>query len=262
MGAAATVIEACAWGAAVVVLHGGLCVDRCALSSVALLLEGDAWHTPATRGVPPAPRAFHAAASLGRTVFVFGGHAFLNGRVVKHDSLHALDVDTLTWRPAAVTRTSPRPPARDFTALAPLPNARLLLVGGLDAHEKRLGDCWLFDAASDAWTQLPPPTPGPRYGHSLTAAWSRAFLCGGETAAGPSADLWMFRPGGEGEGDAAGAWTKLDLPGPAPPPPQGSRRHVPRQLARLLWGPHLGRRLAAGADSDPAGRHSGRGAVV
>lgn len=226
MGAAAAVVDACAWGSSVVVVHGGLSAQRYATTSVALLLDGDAWHAPETRGAAPAPRAFHAAAPLGVSrVAVFGGHAFLNGKVVKHDTLYILDVDTLTWH-AAATRRGPRPPARDFCALAPLSATKLVLFGGLDATEKRLGDVWVYDADTDAWAEVAAgPRPSPRYGHTLTPAWGpgRVFLFGGETATGPSSELWMVRAAADdGDGDGGGlVWVKLDLPGPAPAPRKG-----------------------------------------
>jgi hypothetical protein len=310
---------ASAWGDDLVIVHGGLGPDRWALGDVACLQVGSGeWVRPAVTGaqaaaagpsttvaadgtlLPPPPatpaaRAFHASASIGAVLFIFGGHAWTpgsgggggspdgkggNGRVVKHGDLWALCCNEWVWTrlhagSGSAAATAPVP--RDFSALAPLPDGRLLLVGGLDAADRRLDDAWVFDPSTAAasggvagWTPLLPPAPsGPgrglasasqarpkaRYGHSLMAVGDRVFLFGGETAAGPSAELWALRgataagpssssrpPSDAGGGggsnllDAPGpSWIALDLPGPVPTPRKG---HAAAALGAWLvfWG--------------------------
>lgn len=229
--------SASAWGDDLVIVHGGLSTDRFALGDVCALQAGAGeWARPRTSTPAPPARTFHSACAIGGTLYLYGGHAWAGESVVKFGDLWALDTNDWAWRrmtpPVPLPGGPPAPVARDFAAMAPISGERLLLFGGLDAADKRLGDAWVFDPAASAasggvhgWSPLaglPRGGPAPRYGHSLIpdVGGDRVFMFGGETAGGPSGELWTLRGLGGG-GDGAVAWIALDLPGPSPTPRKG-----------------------------------------
>ena len=242
VGAATAALESSPWGDALTVVHGGLAPDRAPLADLTAL-AGDSWAAPGVApGPAPSARAFHAAAALGGSVVaVFGGRAAGGapaGVAPKLDDLWLLDVATWTWALVEPPPGSPRPPARDRAALAPLGGGSLLLFGGQDADGRRLDDTWAWSAATRAWARADGgggARPRARCGHTLTPSpdASRAFLFGGDTATGPSGELWTWRPRRGAASDAgggdpaaasapAGSWVKLDgLPGPVPCPRAG-----------------------------------------
>lgn len=64
------------------------------------------WSKPKVRGTPPTPRAGHAAALVdGHLLFVFGGGS-AHGPT---NSIHVLDLETLTWTDPQVSGTPPSP---------------------------------------------------------------------------------------------------------------------------------------------------------
>ncbi|KAI8472909.1 MAG: hypothetical protein J3K34DRAFT_412883, partial [Monoraphidium minutum] len=155
-GHSATAVDAsAAWGTDVVVVYGGVSAQRGpdgatlaqkALGDVLVLqVEGGAWTRPevaAPASGGPGPRAFHAAAPLGRRVLVFGGHiltleAGRKKRVFFND-LWSLDAEDWEWRRVELAAGSPAPPKRDMAALAALPDGRLLLFGGRSEAQRAL----------------------------------------------------------------------------------------------------------------------------
>ncbi|MFG0317087.1 MAG: kelch repeat-containing protein [Planctomycetota bacterium JB042] len=60
------------------------------------------------------------------------------------------------------------PSARNRHEMATLPNGRVLLFGGRSGGGASLGDSWLWDGSSSAWTQVNvSPSPSPRAGHGM-----------------------------------------------------------------------------------------------
>ena len=193
---------------------------------------------------PPPPRAFHCGAALGASLFIFGGHAIEleegeeqgprrgnmrqqrhQRRLKKRNDLFRLDLSTMAWEDPLALSSPSLPCPRDFASMCSLPRSGtqglLLLHGGLDSQERRLGDTWIFDVALNRWKKIetgfvpssPSPSsspvllsspsssslyPLPRYGASLTRVGDRAFLVGGDTGAraeGGKVELFSFVAG-------------------------------------------------------------------
>lgn len=90
--------------------------DKRTLADVAVLQAADgSWFHPGPTATPavastapaagfsphvhPPARAFHAAAALGRSVWLFGGHMYSKERRVlqRHNDLHVLDTVSSVW---------------------------------------------------------------------------------------------------------------------------------------------------------------------
>ncbi len=60
------------------VVFGGINERKEALDDLAVLqCDQEAWFAPDRAAVGPAARAFHAAAAVGRRMYMFGGHVFV-----------------------------------------------------------------------------------------------------------------------------------------------------------------------------------------
>lgn len=67
----------------------------------------------------------------------------------------------------------------------------VVMFGGQDATA--LGDTWIWNGDSRAWTQLSPAhNPSARAGASLEWDGTRLILFGGQTAAGASNETWTW----------------------------------------------------------------------
>jgi hypothetical protein len=94
----------------------------------------------------PAPRSYHAAASLGGKFFVFGGCG-PSGRL---NDLWAFDPQAASWERMPDPPRASVPP-RGGAALAALPaQKRLVVVGGFDGDKER-SDAHSFDVDARAW---------------------------------------------------------------------------------------------------------------
>jgi N-acetylneuraminic acid mutarotase len=126
------------------------------------------WERLSPRGEPPAARAFAGnAVHRGRRLFlVFGGATFgpLFVGFEAHDDLWAYDVDANEWR--EIVAANPGPSGRSR------PNAwidgdRLYIFGGITATFTTLNDLWLYDFATNSWSELipngDPGAPPPRH---------------------------------------------------------------------------------------------------
>lgn len=71
-----------------------------------LEVETMGWSKPKVRGMPPSPRAGHGAALVGdHELYIFGGGTAQG----PSNSLHILDLETLTWSEPTVLGTPPSP---------------------------------------------------------------------------------------------------------------------------------------------------------
>jgi hypothetical protein len=95
------------------------------------------------------------------------------------------------WR--ELTR-EPRPPARNFYAMAFDEETRRLILFGGSTSNGPANDLWSFDASIDAWSSVNPggEVPSPRFGHDMV--WAREtrslFVFGGRTSSQDLNDLW------------------------------------------------------------------------
>jgi len=103
------------------------------------------------KGDVPSARSVFCTAALGGRALLFGGEREASdlghaGAGKFNADLHALDLEDLSWR--AARAEGPRlPEARGWTGMAPLGPDSLLLFGGLNAHNERLGDAWELEVS-------------------------------------------------------------------------------------------------------------------
>uniref|UniRef100_UPI00398F2B85 kelch domain-containing protein 1 isoform X2 n=2 Tax=Pristiophorus japonicus TaxID=55135 RepID=UPI00398F2B85 len=120
------------------------------------------WYQPATKGVPPRPRAAHACATLGNKGYLFGGR-ILETRI---NDLHCLDLDTWTWS-GEITVKGVRPQGRSWHTLTPVTDDQIFLFGGLSAESQPLSDAWIYSVGATEWRQLEHcPKNRPRLWHT------------------------------------------------------------------------------------------------
>ncbi len=117
------------------------------------------WYQPPIKGTPPGPCNMHSADYVAhrREVYVFRGG---NGREYLND-LHALHVDTLTWRLVETNGEAPQPRANHSSAML---EHELCLFGGWNGTE-RLNDIHILDTRTSTWTR-------PRVGGVLVSVGS------------------------------------------------------------------------------------------
>lgn len=88
------------------------------------------------------------------------------------------------------------PSARFNSAMAALPDGRLVLYGGRDGTGATLDDTWIFDPQAETWTDvMPPSAPPARFAHEMAYAGDDTIVLYGGTPgpAGPAFDdTWIF----------------------------------------------------------------------
>jgi N-acetylneuraminic acid mutarotase len=91
---------------------------------------------------------------------------------------------------------------------------KVILFGGSRGEEHILGDTWLYDPVTNAWTELRPvgDVPPARMDHALVydAAHRRVLLFGGWSGVTAFNDTWAYDP-------SSNTWTDLDPAGDVPP---------------------------------------------
>lgn len=134
-----------------------------------------AWSLLTPTGDLPAAREDHTwtVDPATQTVYLFGGR---DGSTVFGD-LFSFDLATHTWHRLDPAGTTPQ--ARFGHEATWVPGVGLVVFAGQASATAFFGDLWAFDAASNAWTQLPAggDAPVPRYGS-----------CSG---LGPDGRLWI-----------------------------------------------------------------------
>lgn len=110
-----------------------------------------------------------------KEVYVFRGG---NGREYLND-LHALHVESFTWRRVETTGTIPQQRANHSSAILE-ETGELFIFGGWNGTE-RLNDIHILDTATSTWTcpHIGGVLPHPRAGMTLTALRGRLYLFGG-----------------------------------------------------------------------------------
>ncbi len=128
----------------------------------------------------PGPRGAHAAALVGRKLYVFGGYGGEGFAREDFNDLYALDIETFEWErvhPVSTASSSSSSSSSGSEAVA------------VDAD----------DAASSASGQ----TPAPRSGHTLVAVQHQLVLMGGWNATTEFSDVHVFDT-------VARAWSRVD----------------------------------------------------
>lgn len=209
------------WGTELLVVFGGVIQpprseatsgphagDPQAVNEVhALSVESDYWFQPRVTGSVPDPRAFHAAAAVGRQIYVFGGHvmksepegaAHARPKRAFFSDVHVLDTDSWEW--SKIWSLEPGgqdgPCRRDMASFVHVGGSHLLLFGGRNEAGRCMGDAWTFDMDLRSWAQLKPPPPVP-LGRKMHACvflgGGRALVHGGEKDVGALDELWSLK---------------------------------------------------------------------
>lgn len=146
-------------------------------------------------GPRPLKRCLHEQLWLPgeKRMLLYGGCSSGFGPCPQGD-LWALDPAGGRW-----TELTPEngPAARSNPALAwHRPSSTVVLTGGL-TDVGPSDELWIGALASDrfSWTQITAtgPAPSPRSSHDAAVSNGRLYLFGGQSAAGPLADLWKLR---------------------------------------------------------------------
>ncbi|KAK1268752.1 Nitrile-specifier protein 2 [Acorus gramineus] len=111
-------------------------------------LETSTWSISAATGDVPAPRVGVTMASVGTTLYVFGGRDADHQEL---DEFYAFDTLTNTW-----TRIpGDGPPNRSYHSMA-ADERRVYVFGGCGVSG-RLNDLWAYDTVARAWDGCPAP---------------------------------------------------------------------------------------------------------
>jgi N-acetylneuraminic acid mutarotase len=142
-----------------------------------------------------------------------------------------------TWALASkwtdVSPNAGRPLKRCLHRATWLPGlGRMLLFGGQTDGTPYLGDTWLYDPSGPTWTEVKHGGPSARNLYALGATDKFAYLFGGATAAGPSAEVWSFGSAG---------WKKLKPSGKAPSGRSGVEGAIVSGPSMLVFGGTDGR---------------------
>jgi hypothetical protein len=160
-------------------------------------------------GAGPTGRFNAAIEDLGDgRLLLFGGR---NAGGVWLDDTWIFELETSMW-----TQVPPAmaPPPRNAHDMALVAAGTVVMFGGTAATAGGpLGDTWIFDVATEQWSQFGAPmSPPPRFQHGMIAIGdSRVLLHGGRSAPGGElGDTWIFD-------GATGTWTNA-MPAGAPMP--------------------------------------------
>lgn len=164
-------------------------------------------YRPITTMGSPSARFNHAMAPTedGRVV-LFGGRDATETRL---NDTWILDVETATWAPVM---TVPSPSPRDAHEMAYVGNDTIVMFGGNDVQgggATGLGDTWLFDVATEQWSPVMTPSPGPRFQHMMASLGTEVIMFGGRTMGNELGDTWLFD-------GMAGTWMNLSPGGTNP----------------------------------------------
>ncbi|HYF15039.1 MAG TPA: kelch repeat-containing protein [Phycisphaerales bacterium] len=194
--------------------------------------NGSTWAPMTVTGTPPP--AWYATMvhdSARRRMVLYGGRT-AGGADNAADHIWEFDLATSAWIDRTATPSSP-PGRRSMHAAAYDPVAqRMVVYGGLNQNNVRLGDTWLYDGVSGDWTNVSPPgpTPGVRSDAAMVFDASRGVtvLFGGQTGTQVDNATWEWN---------GSAWSNVT---PATGNPTARRRHA------LLYDPIEERVLLVG----------------
>jgi len=169
-------------------------------------------------------RLYHAAAVVGKIMYVFGGHTAFYDTT---NSFLAYDLSSKNWdllQPHNVNPKETGPSIRMGASLTyyadPLLGETLILFGGM--NEKQLvegyNDTWQYVITKNVWIQLNTTAAPPgRYGHQAVFINDTLFIYGGYASylkpfppTKPAYDVyfddvWALKPAGKG----VATWTKV-----------------------------------------------------
>ncbi len=183
----------------VVVLQGGSDGVNCL--SDTWTWNGSDWAQVATNGPQVCSHAGMAYDPVARRVVHYGGNT-ATGR-----SAATFEWDGSSW---TLITASSGPGYRSGHAMAwDASSGSILMFGGEIPGNARTADNWRYSASTHTWAALASGGPTPRSLHAMAAQpyCGRILLYGGQSDAGPQADLWEYD----------GSWHSLgasEAPGP------------------------------------------------
>jgi len=133
----------------------------------------------------------------------FGGF----GDQGRFEDVQACDLQTQTWQDLV---PEGGPVRRCLLTAAFDPAARRMIIfGGQSNVQSRHNDLWVFDFATNSWTEA--PADAPPSGHFFTASFVDSgeffIVFGGSTSSGNSNETWSYDFRG-------GQWTRLEISNP------------------------------------------------
>ncbi|KAJ3218236.1 hypothetical protein HDU67_006345 [Dinochytrium kinnereticum] len=135
----------------------------------------------------PSPRVGHGTATLGDTIYLFGGRGGPEMAPLE-PTLFAFNGDKQRW--GTVDAKGRIPAARSFHSMTASKD-HVYLFGGCP-ESGRLNDFYRFDPATNSWTELPShPDISVRGGPGLAALGDRIILFGGFNGTELD-DLWIY----------------------------------------------------------------------
>ncbi len=165
-------------------------------------VASDTW-TQMNPTTKPSARVRHTIVynSVNNKVVLFGG--FDSGGY--DDETWVYDVASDTW-----TQMNPatKPSARDqFAMVYDSVNNKVVLFGGYTSTSPYVNDeTWVYDLASDTWTQMNPTTkPSARFLHAMAydSANNKVVLFGGDDSSGRDDETWVYDV-------ASDTWTQMN----------------------------------------------------
>ncbi|CAA7409644.1 unnamed protein product [Spirodela intermedia] len=168
-------------------------------------LETLTWSVPEVTGDIPPPRVGVTMATVGKTIYVFGG------RDAEHKELNELySFDTTTDNWTLLSSGELGPPSRSYHSTA-ADGHHVYIFGGCGVAG-RLNDLWAYDVLDGKWVKFPEPGKScrPRGGTGLAVAGEKIWIVYG-FAGEEVDDVHCFDP-------ASGEWTEVETTGDKPCP--------------------------------------------
>lgn len=174
----------------------------------ALDLKAQSWSALDATGDVPPPRVGVTTASVGGTVFVFGGrdqdHKELN-------ELYSFDTATNTW--ALLSSGEDGPPHRSYHSMVADGERNRVYVFAGCGDAGRLNDLWAYNVTAGQWEELPSPGEAclPRGGPGLAVAGGKVWVVYGFSGDHELDDVHCYDP-------ATGEWAMVETTGDKPSP--------------------------------------------
>lgn len=168
-----------------------------------IIYYGDTWifdcsnntWTELSLSTAPSARSFFSMAknSAANKVILFGGQDS-NGKL---QDTWIFDINASTW---SIRAPATHPSARKGAAMASDGNNAIYLFGGMNSGNSELNDIWVYDTASNAWTDRNPsgtlPPVRRDHGFIYDSLNSRFLAFGGQRDNGSTLynDAWYYSP--------------------------------------------------------------------
>lgn len=100
--------------------------------------------------IPVTSLYYHASASVGNDVYVFGGRKNGNALVIVTNDLWKYSTEDDTWE--LLTTPSPKPSPRNGHMMVSI-NHLLYVIGGYDVNGQQSNETWEYNTLTNVWTQ-------------------------------------------------------------------------------------------------------------